>query len=214
MALTRKFLAALGIESEKIDEIISAHVESTDTLKAQIAESKDAESKLATVTAELEQVKKDLATANTAIETAKQDDYKGKYETATAELEKIKAEAKAKETASAKRSALKDELKKIGYSDRATNLILRNGFAEDVTLSEDGKANNLDSVIKSIQADSDFSSFTPKVSDNNFKIEKPPVNNGGAKTITKEEIMNIKNTADRQKAIAENPELFGLPANN
>ena len=34
MALTRKFLEALGIEQAKIDEIISAHTEVTDALKA------------------------------------------------------------------------------------------------------------------------------------------------------------------------------------
>ena len=35
MALTRRMLKALGIEDEKAEEIISAHIESTDALKAQ-----------------------------------------------------------------------------------------------------------------------------------------------------------------------------------
>ena len=35
MALTRKFLAALGIEAEKVDEIITAHAETVDALKAE-----------------------------------------------------------------------------------------------------------------------------------------------------------------------------------
>ena len=35
MALTRKFLKALGIEDEKVDEIISAHTETVDALKAE-----------------------------------------------------------------------------------------------------------------------------------------------------------------------------------
>ena len=33
MALTRKFLSAMGIEQDKVDEIINAHVEVTDALK-------------------------------------------------------------------------------------------------------------------------------------------------------------------------------------
>ena len=33
MALTRKFLSALGIEADKIDEIINAHSETVDALK-------------------------------------------------------------------------------------------------------------------------------------------------------------------------------------
>ena len=42
------------------------------------------------------------------------------------------------------------------------------------------------------------------------KTETPPANTGGAQAKSKEEIMKIENTADRQKAIAENHELFGI----
>ena len=35
MALTRKFLSALGIEEAKIDEIISAHADTVNALKEQ-----------------------------------------------------------------------------------------------------------------------------------------------------------------------------------
>lgn len=212
MALTRRFLAALGIEAEKIDEIITAHTESTEALKAQISDYKANADKLAKVTAELDKAKNDLATANAMIEAANKDDFKTKYETATAELENLKNETKAKETANVKRSALEAELKKAGYSDRATSLILRNGFADGVEIDDKGKANNLDNIIKSIQADNDFSVFTPQKESGGVNLENPPANNGGKKTMTKDEIMNIKNTADRQRAIAENPELFGLPS--
>ena len=44
MALTRKFLSALGIEEDKVDEIIKAHTETVDALKEQRDELKaDAE---------------------------------------------------------------------------------------------------------------------------------------------------------------------------
>ena len=36
MALTRKFLSALGIESDKVDEIISAHTETTMAKEGQL----------------------------------------------------------------------------------------------------------------------------------------------------------------------------------
>ncbi len=36
MALTRKFLAALGIEDDKVDEIIQAHTETVNGLKDEI----------------------------------------------------------------------------------------------------------------------------------------------------------------------------------
>ena len=40
MALTRKMLKAMGIEDEKIDQIIEAHTETTDALKQQRDEAK------------------------------------------------------------------------------------------------------------------------------------------------------------------------------
>ena len=54
MALTRKFLAALGIESEKIDQIVEANAESL----------ADIQDKLAKANAELKEANKTLATMN------------------------------------------------------------------------------------------------------------------------------------------------------
>lgn len=217
MGLSRKFLAAMGIEADKIDEIIAAHTETTEALKAQVsdaraeAETAKAEAdKIAAVQAELDKVKKDLATANKTIETANKDDYKGKFETVTAELEMLKSENAAKATATLKQAALRDELKKANYTDNAISLIIRNGFAKDVEMGEDGKATNLETVIKSIQADSDFSSFTPKVTDTSVKLENPPANTGGKKAMSWEDIDKITDTMERQKAMAENMEALGI----
>lgn len=217
MGLTRKFLAAMGIEADKIDEIIAAHTETTEALKAQVSEARgEAEQakaeadKIAGVQAELDKVRKDLETANKTIETANKNDYKGKFETVTAELEMLKSENAAKATATLKQSALKEELKKAKYTDNAINLIIRNGFANDVEVGEDGKATNLETVIKSIQADSDFSSFTPKVTENNVKLENPPANTGGKKAMTWDEIDKITDTKERQQAMAENMEALGI----
>lgn len=210
MSFKRSDLVALGIEPEKIQTLIDWHSETVKGLQAKIEEYKDNADKLTEVQAELDKVKNDLATANKSIEKAAKDDYKGKFEAVTAELEMMKSEAVAKETTAAKSSALKDELKKANYTDNAINLILRNGFANDVEMGEDGKATNLDSVIKAIQADRDFSGFTPKVTENNLKLETPPANTGGKKSMSWDEIDKITDTAERQNAIAQNMEALGL----
>ena len=210
MALTRKFLAALGIEAEKIDEIITAHTESTEALKAQIAEGKADAVKLAEVQAELDKAKNDLEAANAKISAAEKDDYKGKYESINAELEMLKSETAAKETATAKKAALSEQLKTAGYSDRAMRLILRNGFADDVELDDSGKATNLDDVIKSIQADRDFSGFTPKTDDSTHNPATPPTNTGSAKAVTWEDIDKITDTEQRQAAMLKNAEALGI----
>ena len=38
MSLTRKLLRSMGIEDEKVDQIIEAHTEVTDALKKELAE--------------------------------------------------------------------------------------------------------------------------------------------------------------------------------
>lgn len=211
MSFKRSDLVALGIEPEKIQTLIDWHMDTVKGLQAEIDKSKDSEDKLTKVQAELDKVKKDLENANKTIKTAEQDDYKGKYENVTAELEKLKNETAAKETATAKKTALKDKLKEAGYSDRAMNLIIRNGFADDIELGEDGKAKNLDDVIKNIQSDADFSGFTPEIKETKHTPANPPANaGGGKKPLTWEDIDKIKDIGERQQAMAENMDSLGI----
>ena len=75
MALTRKFLEALGIEQAKIDEIISAHTEVTNALKADRDSYKEKAEKYDETKTELDKAKSELEKAN-------KDEYKTKEEAA------------------------------------------------------------------------------------------------------------------------------------
>ena len=57
MALTRKFLSALGIEADKVDEIISAHTETVEALKNERDTFKADAEKLTGVQKELDDLK-------------------------------------------------------------------------------------------------------------------------------------------------------------
>ena len=57
MSLTRKMLKAMGIEEEKIDQIIEAHSETVDSLKADRDTYKEDAEKLKTVQKELDDLK-------------------------------------------------------------------------------------------------------------------------------------------------------------
>ena len=57
MAFTRKMLKAMGIEDEKIDQIIDAHSETVDALKADRDAYKEDAAKLAAVQKELDELK-------------------------------------------------------------------------------------------------------------------------------------------------------------
>ena len=213
MSFKRKDIEALGIEPDKVQILVDWHTETVRALQSQISDLEEKGSKIADVQAELDKVKKDLEAANDKIAAAEKDDYKGKYESVNTELELFKKEVATKEAATIKKTALTEQLKTAGYSDRATRLILRNGFADDVELDDDGKAKNLDDVIKSIQADSDFAGFTPKVSTTTATIDTPPANVGGGKAMTWDDIDKIKDIGERQKAMAENMKALGIPQN-
>ena len=91
------------------------------------------------------------------------------------------------------------------------NLIIRNGFADDIELGEDGKAKNLDDVIKNIQSDADFSGFTPEIKETKHTPANPPANAGsGKKPLTWEDIDKIKDIGERQQAMAENMDSLGI----
>jgi hypothetical protein len=200
MAFTRKFLTAMGIESEKVDEIMAAHVEVTDALKAQINDSKDEADKLTKVQAELDKLKasqKDMAEKLSAAE-KERDEIKGKYDTATADLDKIKAENAERETDEKCRKALADFLHEQKYSDFAVKNITRNGFHKSVQFGEDGKPTNLDEILKTIQADEGFSGFTPKTTEKSHTPANPPANTGGAKPVTWDDVDKIKDMGERQ----------------
>ncbi len=83
MALTRKFLAALGIEDAKVDEIIQAHTDTVNGLKEEIEKYKGDAEKLPGVKQELDALKADR-------EKEGKDPFKVKYEAIKEEFDKYK----------------------------------------------------------------------------------------------------------------------------
>ena len=211
MSLKRSDLAALGIEPEKIQTIIDWHMETVKALQSRIAEHEDSEEKLSKVQDELDKVKKDLATANKTIETANKDDYKGKYESVTAELEKVKSDYAAKEEATKRDLIFKNKAKERKYSDEAIKILLdsKADYSSRIELDKDGKATNLDAIFEAIAADVPV--LTPKADSEPPKIANPPANTGSAKKpMSWDDIDKIKDTKERQKAMAENMEALGI----
>ena len=89
MALTRKMLKAMGIEDEKIDQIIEEHVESVDGLKAERDRYKAAAKDAEALSAELDALK---AKGDGAAE------YEEKYRAKCKELDDYMAEVEAEHT--------------------------------------------------------------------------------------------------------------------
>ena len=199
MAFTRKMLKAMGIEDEKIDQIIDAHSETVDALKAERDGFKEDAAKLAAVQKELDELK------------AKGDDgYKAKYEAEKAAHDALKADIAAKETKKAKTDAYRELLKGANIDEKRIATILRAEAPtiDKIELDADGKIKNAEQYTESIK--SDWADFIVTQSAKGTNTATPPAHGGAATTKTKEDILKIKDAGERQKAIAENPTLFGI----
>lgn len=199
MAFTRKMLKAMNIEDEKIDQIIDAHSETVDALKADRDTYKEDAAKLAAVQKELDALK------------AKGDDgYKAKYEAEKAAHDALKADIAAKETKKAKTDAYRELLKGANIDEKRIATILRAEAPtiDKIELDADGKIKNAEQYTESIK--SDWADFIVTQSAKGTNTATPPANGGAATTKTKEDILKIKDAGERQKAIAENPTLFGI----
>ena len=200
MALTRKFLSALGIEADKVDEIITAHVEVTDGLKSEMAKYKEKADTADSLQSQLDE-------ANRKLESAGENEYKEKYESEHAELEKLKAEIAGKETRASKEKAYKAILEELGIPDNWYSRVLKGVDFDSIELVKDGSVKDKDKLADGIK--SEWSDIIPTTHVEGAQTSHPPTNSGGS-AVTKESILKIKDTGERQKAIAENHELFGF----
>lgn len=196
MALTRKFLSALGIEADKIDEIITAHSETVDGLKEEVNKYKSNAEAYNSVKSELDELKK---TAN------KDDSYKVKYESIKAEFDEYKKDIENKATAEKKSTAYKTLLVKAGVNEKLIDKIMAVTKLDDIILDgEDIK--DADKVTDSIKEE--WADFIVKTKQEGETTKTPP--KGTGTKMTKDQVMAIKDTAERQKAILENHEEFGF----
>ena len=199
MALTRKFLSALGIEADKVDEIISAHTEVTDALKADRDKYKADAEKLPAVQKELDELK----TAQTG-----EDPYQKKYEELQKEFNDYKAEIESRDATAKKEQAFRAILKEIGVSDKVVDNVIKVSDVSQIEFDDKGEVKGKEDLKKSLS--SEWSGFISTKKEEGANSANPPANDGKS-SMTKEQIRAIADPVARQKAMLENASLFGLP---
>lgn len=197
MALTRKFLSALGIEEAKIDEIISAHVDTVNVLKEQRDVYKADADKLPAV----QQALDDLKASQSG-----EDPYKEKYEKKVREFDEYKKGVEEKELKRSKSTAYKQVLKELNASHVDSILKASQSELEKIELDENGKIKDVDKLKESIKKE--WADFIVAEGQKGANTATPPVNEGSK--LSKEDILKIKDPTARQKAMYENSELFGI----
>lgn len=181
MAFTRKFLSALGIEEDKIEQIMEAHVEVTNALKKDRDDAKEKADTLDNVQKELNDTKKKLK----AYEDADGDDsWEKKYNDAVTEKKKAedaladyKAGIEAKEALTTKQNAYKELLKEKKVSDKRLDAILKVTDFDKIELDNDGKIKDVENVGKNIETE--WGDFITTKTEEGAGVGNPPANNGG-----------------------------------
>lgn len=191
----------MGIDDDKIDTIINAHTETVNGLKDEAEKYKsDAE--------KLQSVQKELKEAREAMANGDKSPYKVKYEAKVEELSELqkefndfKADIDAKAIATKKTDAYRKLLKDAGVSEKRIDAVLRVSPVDSVEFDKDGNVKGADKLTEAIK--SEWADFIVDVSEQGANTPTPPDNNGGKKVLTKEEILKIQDTAERQAAWAD-----------
>lgn len=192
-------MSALGIEADKVDEIIAAHTEVTDALKEERDKYKaDAES-LPAVKQELEELK---------AQTAGDNPLKEQLEALQAEYDEFKTKVETEKTTAKKESAFKALLHEIGISDKRIDSVIKVSDINGIELDDNGAIKDGDTLKESLKTE--WADFIPTTKTEGAPSANPPTNTGKG-TMTKEQIRAIPDATARQKAMLENPTLFGLP---
>lgn len=144
-------LKAMGIEDEKIDQIIEEHVESIDGLKAERDRYKSGAE-------EAEGLRKQLEEAKAAGEGA--GEYEEKYKAKCKELDDYKTEVAGEKAAAEKRGLYRELLKSAGVDPKRIETVLKVSDLEGVTV-KDGAIEDADKLTEGIKADwADFIATT------------------------------------------------------
>ena len=141
MSVTRKMLKAMGIEEDKIDQIIEAHRESVDAVAEERDKYKEQAEKLANV-------EKDLVKANAKLEDLA--DASEKLKNLQKEYDGYRADVEAKATKAEKARMYKELLTKAGIPEKRQDAILKVTNLDDVKVGKDGKLENAKELSESI----------------------------------------------------------------
>lgn len=185
MSLTRKLLKSMGIEDEKVDQIIEAHTEVTDALKKELSEAQGWKAKHDEAAAALEKARGG-------------EDWKAKYESARDEFDDYKRKVEAEKAEGRVKALVTEQLEGLGIGGSRAKTIVKAIDTSSIEV-EDGKLKDPEKVKADLIES--WGDLIPKTKVEGAKVDTPPANGGGAKT--RKEIMEIKDAGERQAAWAE-----------
>ena len=177
---------------EKAQKIMDEHISVTNGLKDDRDSYKEKAEKADTLQKEIDALKSG-------------DDFKQKYEDEHKAFEDFKKQTANQAESDAVKAAYRKMLADEGISEKRIDAIIKVTDFSKMKRDKDGNLEGADDLRKAIN--DEWGDFKTKVTEKGATVENPP--KVGTNTKTKEEILAIKDTSERQKAIAENLNLFG-----
>lgn len=199
MSLKPSALKAMGIEQDKIEQIMEMHNETLASIKADKDKALDELKVLREEAGKVDDLEKELT---------KLKDTSEKYSNLKKEFEAYRGEITAKETKATKTKAYRELLKEVGISEKRLDSVMRVADFDTIELDEDGNLKDADKLKTQIK--DEWSDFIVRTGTQGAKTPTPPSNTGGKSSLTKEQILDIKDPVARHKAMAENMEMFGI----
>lgn len=189
MSLTKKMLKAFGIEDDVIDQIIDAHTETTDALKAerdrQRAKADNGAEEIGKLREQLDEAKRQ---AEGASDTGDYDKLKEQFDAEHEELEGLresnerlkeefaayKDDVESRETQRKKASAYERLLADAGIAQKYVSPVLRTARLDEIELDEDGAIKGAEDLIEQVKRD--WPEFVATTHTKGADTENPPTN--------------------------------------
>lgn len=173
----------MGIEEDKIEQIIQAHTETVNGLKEERDRFKDDAEQVP----DLQKKIKDLEDA--AKETGK-DAFKVKYEEVKQELDDLKTSIENEKVTANKTGALKELLKEIGLKETLIDKVIKLSDMETIKLGEDGKIEKADELAESYKKE--WADFITTTQTKGAEKKNPPAGGEGKPTMEQLEEMSME----------------------
>lgn len=189
--LSRKYLEGMGLTEGQVTAIIEQHTMVTGRMQEEIDAHEEDAQKI-----------KDLESKLKAYEGGK--DWKAEHDKLKGEFDTYKQQVADKAADDAKLREVRRLGKEAGLSDAGIEKAAKYTDRKGMELGEDGKAKDAAAIVKALREE--WPEYIVKTARKGVQPATPP--GDGKVSRTREEIMAIKDTAERQQAIAENMELF------
>ena len=200
MAVTRSFLKGMGLTDEQVSAIVEEHANTVNGLKEVRDQYKADAEKLADVQKELDDLKAKSG-----------DDWKSKYDTLKKTFDDYKTEVATQAQTEKVKAAYASLLKDSNVDSKRIDAILKITDLSAMQLDADGKLVDADKLTESIK--SEWGAFIQSTGTKGANVETPPKTQ--PTTISKADIYARDehgrykmSTAERQKALMNNPELM------